>query len=77
MAPAVGVEMDYSIDLSARVGSPASDAALGDWLLSALETAAPDAAVAQDAAAGTIDARCRQKGKSRAPSAIAASRLSQ
>ncbi len=56
MAPAVGVEMDYSIDLSARVGSPAADAVLGDRLLSALETAAPDAAVGQDMAAGTIGA---------------------
>ena len=56
MAPAVGLDMDYSIDLSARVGPPAADPALGDRLLSALEAAVPDAAVGQDAAAGTIGA---------------------
>ena len=56
MAPAVGLDMDYSIDLSARLGPPAADPALGDRLLSALEIAVPDAAVGQDAAAGTIGA---------------------
>jgi len=53
---AVGVDMNYNIDLSARVGPPAAEPALGDRLLSALGTAAPDAAVSQDAAAGTIGA---------------------
>ena len=48
--------MDYSIDLNARVGPPAAEPALGDRLLSLLETAVPDAAVGQDAAAGTIGA---------------------
>jgi len=48
--------MNFSIDLSARVGPPAADPALGDRLLSALGSAAPDAAVSQDAGAGTIGA---------------------
>jgi hypothetical protein len=56
MAPALELEMDYSIDLSARVGPQAADPALGDRLISALETAVLDAAVGHDSSGGTIGA---------------------
>ncbi|MFN2505444.1 MAG: hypothetical protein ABR540_14665 [Acidimicrobiales bacterium] len=57
MAPAVGgLDMDYTVDMSARVGGLASDAGLGVRLLSALEASAPDAAVSQDTRAGTVAA---------------------
>jgi len=48
--------MDYSIDLSARVGPAAADPALGVRLIQALEPVAPDAAVGQDTVAGTVGA---------------------
>jgi hypothetical protein len=48
--------MDYSIDLSARVGPVAADPALGVRLIQALEPVAPDAAVGQDTTAGTVGA---------------------
>ena len=48
--------MDYSIDLSVRVGAAAADPALGVRLIRALEPVAADAAVGQDTAAGTIGA---------------------
>ncbi len=48
--------MDYLVDITARIGEAASDARLGDRLLSALETQAPAPAVGQDSSAGTIGA---------------------
>lgn len=56
MAASVGVEMDYIVDATARVGPAASAAALGDRLLSVLEASTAAPAVAQDVEAGTIGA---------------------
>jgi hypothetical protein len=50
------MDMDYSIDLSVRVGTAAADPALGVRLIRALEPTAPDAAIGQDTAAGTVGA---------------------
>jgi len=48
--------MDYTVDMSARVGDLAGDADLGSRLLGALEPQAPDDAVSQDTRAGTLGA---------------------
>ena len=53
---ALGVEMDYLVDITARIGEAASDARLGDRLLTALESTAVAPAVGQDSSAGTIGA---------------------